>query len=75
MCNKITNLPPGKYYHFGLKPKLLMKLIQNNFKGDEVNISININGLPLTKSNNHGENKPNNNIFLQKFIEEMKFLQ
>lgn len=50
MNNKITNLHPGKYYHFGLKSKLLLKLIQNNFKGNEINISINIDGLPLTKS-------------------------
>lgn len=48
--NEISNLFPGKYYHFGLKSKLLLKLIQNNFKGYEVNISINIDGLPLTKS-------------------------
>lgn len=50
--NKISNLPPGKYYHFGLKPTLLLQLIQNDFKGDEVNISINVDGLPLTKSSN-----------------------
>jgi len=25
--NKIINLHPGKYYHFGLKSKLLLKLI------------------------------------------------
>lgn len=48
--NKIVNLSPGKYYHFGLKSKLLLKLIQNDFKGNEVNISVNIDGLPLTKS-------------------------
>lgn len=46
----ISNLPPGKYYHFGLKSTILMKLIQNNFEGVEINISINIDGLPLTKS-------------------------
>lgn len=56
--NKIINLPPGKYYHFGLKAKLLLKLIQDNdinsgnFKIDEINLSINFDGLPLTKSSN-----------------------
>lgn len=48
--NKILCLPPGKYYHFGLKSKLLLTLIQKDFKGDEINISLNIDGLPLTKS-------------------------
>lgn len=50
ISKQINNLPPGKYYHFGLKSTLLMKLIQNNFEGVEINISINIDGLPLTKS-------------------------
>lgn len=96
---KILNLPPGKYYHFGLKSKLLLKLIQNDFEGDEVNISVNIDGLPLTKSSGsqfwpilvkidelknkpfpigvyHGKSKPNNsNVFLSRFVEEMKILQ
>ncbi|XP_071647795.1 uncharacterized protein [Temnothorax longispinosus] len=104
--NKIINLPPGKYYQFGLKAKLLLKLIQNNeinsenFKIDEINISVNIDGLPLTKSSNsqfwpilvkidelkmvepfpigvyHGEKKPHNcNIFLRRFVDEIKILQ
>lgn len=38
--NEINNLSHRKYYHFRLKSKLLLKLIQNNFKGNEVNISI-----------------------------------
>jgi hypothetical protein len=50
ISNKILNLSLGKYYHFELKSKLLLKLIQNDFKGNEVNISVNIDGLPLTKS-------------------------
>lgn len=79
---------------------LKLKLIQNDFKGNEVNISVNIDGLPLPKSSGsqfwpilikineleklrpfpidvyHGETKPNNsNIFLLRFVEEMKMLQ
>lgn len=97
--NTILDLPPGKYYHFGVKSKLLLKLIQKDFDGDEVNISINIDGLPLTKSSDsqfwpilikvdelenepfpigvyHGKKKPNNsNIFLSRFVDEMKILQ
>lgn len=100
ISNKIINLDPGKYFHFGLKSQLALKLNQNNFEGNEVNISINIDGLPLTKSSGsqfwpilikinelekvepfpvgmyHGENKPtNSNMFLLRFIEEMKILQ
>lgn len=47
---KITNLHPEKYYHFEIKSKLLLKLIQNNFKNNEVNISINVDGLHLIKN-------------------------
>jgi hypothetical protein len=48
--HKICNLPPGKYFHFGLKSKLFLKLIHNDFKGDEINISIDIDGLALAMS-------------------------
>lgn len=100
ITNKIICLEPGKYYHFGLKSQLALKLNQNDFESNEVNISINIDGLPLTKSSGsqfwpilikidklekvepfpvgiyHGENKPtNSNMFLLRFIEEMKILQ
>lgn len=50
--NKIINLNPGKYYHFGLNSQLVLKLNQNDFQDDEVNLLINIDGLPLTKSSN-----------------------
>lgn len=58
VSNKIINLPPGKYYHFGLKAKLLLKLIHDNeinsenFKINDINILISIDGLPLTKNSN-----------------------
>lgn len=50
--NKIINLNPGKYYHFGLNSQLVLKLNQSDFQDDEVNLSINIDGLPLTKGSN-----------------------
>ncbi|KYN00711.1 hypothetical protein ALC62_08511, partial [Cyphomyrmex costatus] len=100
ISNKIIDLHPGKYYHFGLKSQLTLKLNQNDFEGEKVNISINIDGLPLTKSScsqfwpilskideleqvepfpvgiYHGKSKPSNsNMFLLRFIEEMKILQ
>jgi len=47
--NKIIDLYSEKY-HFGLRSKLLLKLNQNNFEGDKINILINIDELLLPKS-------------------------
>lgn len=49
----VIPLPPGQYYHFGIKEGLLQTLKQlPDFStlGNTLNISINIDGLPLTKS-------------------------
>lgn len=54
--NKIEILPPGQYYHFGLKQGIIETLkrekctVQDNMEDNMLKVSVNIDGLPLTKS-------------------------
>lgn len=100
----IISIDKGDYTHLGIENGLknIFKHLKNQFITGDITLSLNIDGLPLTKSSGsqfwpillsvdsddsnisqpfiagiyHGFQKPSNvKLFLEHFIDEMKFLQ
>lgn len=52
VSNEIQIIPPGKYYHFGIKNSLKIFKKCINFNEETLKLVIGIDGLPLSKSSN-----------------------
>jgi hypothetical protein len=50
---EVRDVPPGKYFHFGIEKSVQKVIHKCNLIFDSVVVQFNIDGLPITKSNNN----------------------